>query len=127
MGWVSAWRHPNERLISELPPQLRRTGVPLAVRDWILRQSGASVVDVRRLPGASSTAVHAVRLASGRRLVLRRYVWEQFRREEPDAPARELAALEFAADHRLPVPVVAAADVTGSEGSSRRLTPSPGT
>lgn len=73
------------------------------------------MVNVRRLPGASSTAVHAVRLADGRRLVLRRYVWEKFRREEPDAPRREVAALEHAAGHHLPVPLVIAADVTGED------------
>jgi len=112
---VSAWRHPNERLVSELPPQLRRTAVSPAVRAWISRQCSAAVVNVRRLPGASSTAVHAVRLADGRRVVLRRYVWDKFRREEPDAPMREVAALGHAGGHRLPVPEVVAADVTGEE------------
>lgn len=112
---MNAWRHPNQRPVSELPPQLRRTGVPFAVRTWVGRRCGAAVVDVRRLPGASSTAVHAVRLADGRRLVLRRYVWEQFRREEPIAPARELAALDLMAGQRVPVPAVVAADVTGRE------------
>jgi aminoglycoside phosphotransferase (APT) family kinase protein len=112
---MNTWRHPNQRHVSELPLQLRRAGVPVAVRSWVSRCCGAAVVDVRRLPGASSTAVHAVRLADGRRLVLRRYVWEQFRREEPDAPERELAALDLAAGQQLPVPVVVAADVTGQE------------
>lgn len=115
MGGVSGGRHPNQRLTSDLPLPLRRTGVPPAVRAWVARRCGAAVIDVRRLPGASSTAVHAVRLASGRRLVLRRYLWEQFRRAEPHAPARELAALDLAAGHRLPVPVVVAADVSGQE------------
>jgi Ser/Thr protein kinase RdoA (MazF antagonist) len=115
MGEVSTWRHPNERLASELPPQLRRAGVSPTARAWIARRCGAVVVDVRRLPGASSTAVHAIRLADGRRLVLRRYVWEKFRREEPDAPMREADALEHAARHGLPVPAVVAADATGEE------------
>lgn len=111
---MSQWRHPNERPAGDLPPELRRAGVSPAVRAWIARRCGAAVLDVRRLPGASSTAVHAVRLADRRRLVLRRYAWEGFLREEPDAPVRELAALEHAARHRLPVPAVVAADVTGT-------------
>ena len=115
MGRVAAWRHPNERLVSELPPQLRRAGVSPAVRAWMARRFGAAVVNARRLQGASSNAVHAVRLTDGRRLVLRRYAWENFRHEEPDAPAREVAALEHAARHRLPVPLVVAADTTGSD------------
>jgi Ser/Thr protein kinase RdoA (MazF antagonist) len=109
------WRHPNERPVAELPPQLRRAGVSAEVRRWILQRCGTGVVGVRRLPGASSTAVHAVRLADGRRLVLRRYAWEQFRHDEPDAPVRELAALQHAARHALPVPAVVAADVTGAD------------
>lgn len=89
------------------------------MRKWIARRCGAAVASVRRLPGASSTAVHAVRLADGRRLVLRRYVWETFRLEEPAAPAREAAALARAAWHRLPVPAVVAADVTGDDVGDR--------
>ncbi len=72
-------------------------------------------MSVRRLPGASSTAVHAVRLADGTVLVLRRYVWEKFRIEEPEAPAREVEALEYASRHGLVVPAVIAADPDGAE------------
>jgi aminoglycoside phosphotransferase (APT) family kinase protein len=112
---VTGWRHPNERLGAELPAELRRGGVPPAVRAWITRRCGAAVATARRLPGASSTAVHAIRLTDGRHLVLRRYVWDQFRNDEPDAPAREVAALEHVAGRHLPVPAVVAADVTGTE------------
>lgn len=65
------------------------------------------------MPGASSTAVHEVRLSDGRALVLRRYVWRRFLDEEPGAPQRELAALTYAAEHGLAVPAVVAADPTG--------------
>jgi hypothetical protein len=85
---VSTWRHPNQQLAAEMPAELRRVPVPGLVREWIRRHAGCRVVSVRRLPGASSTAVHAVRLADGRTLVLRRYVWDKFRAEEPESPAR---------------------------------------
>lgn len=94
---------------------LRRAPVPSQAREWVRRTTASSVVSVRRLPGASSTAVHAVRLADGRVLVLRRYVWEHFRVTEPNAPAREVEALDYAGRHGLPVPAVIAADPAGSD------------
>lgn len=107
--------HPNQRANASLPVELRRTTVPTSVRAWITSQTGSAVTGVRRLPGASSTAVHGVRLADGRRVVLRRYVWPGFLDNEPLAPVRELDALRFAAARALPVPDVIAADVDGSE------------
>lgn len=114
-GEDGTWRHPNQRCVADLPPELRRAAVPERVREWIGRQAGSRVVTVRRLPGASSTAVHAVRLADGTALVLRRYVWAKFRVEEPDAPVREIDALDYASRHCLPVPEVIAADPSGVE------------
>lgn len=112
---MSPWQHPNHRSVDELPVALRRAPVPESVRQWIRRHAGSPVVSVRRLPGAPSTAVHAVGLADGRTLVLRRYVWDEFRTREPDAPAREVEALEYADRYGLPVPVVVAADPGGTE------------
>lgn len=112
---MDAWRHPNRRESAELPAELRRAPVPGPARDWIRRVTGSRVASVRRLPGASSTAVHAVQLAAGTTLVLRRYVWEKFRTEEPEAPTREVEALEHARRHRLPVPAVIAADPCGHD------------
>lgn len=94
---------------------LRRTPVPPAVRGWVGRRAGAEVVGVRRLPGASSTAVHGVRLDDGRALVLRRYVWAGLLEDEPDAPAREVGALTYAAERELCVPAIVAADPRGDE------------
>lgn len=105
--------HPNQR--SWLPAELRRPGVPGPVRAWVCRSTGSEVTGVRRLAGASSTAVHGVRLADGRRLVLRRYAWSHFRETEPEAPPREVDALRLATSAGLPAPEVVAADPTGSE------------
>lgn len=112
---VGPWQHPNHRRLDELPPALRRAPVPEAAQWWIRRRTASPVASVRRLPGASSTAVHAVRLADGRSLVLRRYVWDEFRTGEPDAPAREVEALDHARRHGLPAPVVVAADPDGTD------------
>jgi aminoglycoside phosphotransferase (APT) family kinase protein len=108
-------RHPNQRDPATLPVELRRTTVPAGVRAWAERHAGAHVVRVRRLAGASSTAVHGLYFADGPRLVLRRYVWPGFLEDEPIAPQREVDALRFAARHALPVPEVVAADVAGAE------------
>ena len=79
-------RHPNQRALRELPVELRRTTVPADVRSWIERLADSAIVGVRRLPGASSTAVHSVAFDNGQRLVLRRYVWPGFLEDEPTAP-----------------------------------------
>jgi aminoglycoside phosphotransferase (APT) family kinase protein len=106
-------RHPNQRDVASLPPELRRTTVPPAVRAWVERNSGVRIARVRRLAGASSTAVHGLYTTDGTRLVLRRYVWPGFLAAEPVAPCRELDALRFGAAHGLPVPEVVASDTTG--------------
>jgi aminoglycoside phosphotransferase (APT) family kinase protein len=67
------------------------------------------------MTGASSSAVHGLRLSDGRRVVLRRYAWPGFLAAEPDAPGREVDALRCAAEHQLPVPDVLGADLTGEE------------
>jgi aminoglycoside phosphotransferase (APT) family kinase protein len=85
------------------------------VREWVARETGATILKTRRLPGASSTAVHGLHLSDGRRLVLRRYVWPGFLVDEPIAPQREVDALRFASSRGLPVPEVVAADVTGTD------------
>jgi aminoglycoside phosphotransferase (APT) family kinase protein len=107
-------RHPNQRELGSLPVELRRTSVPAAVRTWIERATGATVVKVRRLPGASSTAVHGIYLSTGVRVVLRRYSWPGFLENEPVAPEREVDAIRFASSRGLPAPDVVAADLTGA-------------
>lgn len=106
--------HPNHRPIETLPVELRRTGVPRAVREWVRRELGVQVVAARRLPGASSTAVHLLVLDDGRRAVVRRYVWPGFLEDEPMAVRREIDVLAFARSKGLPAPSLMAADVDGS-------------
>ena len=107
--------HPNQRDVTSLPPELRRTTVPQAVRAWAERNAGVRIVRVRRLAGASSTAVHGLYAADGTRLVLRRYVWPGFLDDEPLAPRREVDALRFGSARGLAVPEVVAADIAGAD------------
>jgi aminoglycoside phosphotransferase (APT) family kinase protein len=108
-------RHPNQRDAATLPPELRRTPVPAVARAWAERAAGVRIVRVRRLAGASSSAVHGLYAADGTRLVLRRYVWQAFLEDEPVAPQREVDALRLALTHGLPVPELLAADVAGMD------------
>lgn len=112
---MRATDHPNYRQRATLPAELRRTTVPTAAREWVRRQTGAEVVRWRRLPGASTSAVHAVRLSDGRQAVLRRWVWPFVLVDEPAVPQRELDALALAEKVDLPAPRVIASDVTGDE------------
>lgn len=48
--------------------------MPPQVRDWIERVTGRPALGWGRLPGASSSAVHAVRLSDDRVALLRRWV-----------------------------------------------------
>ena len=82
---------------------------------WVEQQVGARVVGVRRLPGASSAAVHALRCDDGTTFVLRRYVWPGFLIDEPLAPRREVDALVYAHRNGIRVPEVVAHDLTGAE------------
>jgi Ser/Thr protein kinase RdoA (MazF antagonist) len=111
---MSASVHPNQRPLSSLPPELRRTSVPVSVREWVRRELGAEVVRWRRLAGASTSAVHRLSLADGTAVVLRRYVWRWVLEDEPEVPQREVDALRFAGRHGLAVPDVLAADPDGA-------------
>lgn len=115
VGLMGQRRHPNQRALSSLPVELRRTTVPAQVRAWVQQVTGSAVDRVTRLRGASSAAVHRLDLADGSRLVLRRYVWRQYLVSEPEAPGRETDALHFARRHGLRVPDLIAADPSGGD------------
>ncbi len=108
-------RHPNHRPVSTLPRELRRTVVAEPVRSWVQHHTGSAVVQSTRLAGASSAAIHRLRLDDGRRVVLRRYVWREFIEAEPEAPQREAELLRFGHRNGLRVPEVLAADSSGGE------------
>ena len=84
-GLVTAPRHPNQRSASSLPPELRRTSVSASVRHWVHRELGSEVLRWRRLPGASTSAVHRLFLADGTSVVLRRYLWRWVLEDEPES------------------------------------------
>jgi Ser/Thr protein kinase RdoA (MazF antagonist) len=68
----------------------------------------------KRLPGASTSAVHRLVLADGSFAVLRRYVWPWVLEDEPETPQREIEALRFARRNELPTPQVLAVDADGT-------------
>ena len=103
---------------SDLSPAdeaLLRGPPPARAIAWCERAAGARTVAVSPLRGGTSSAVHALTFAGGRELVLRRFVRTDWLAEEPDAPAREVAALEIAERCAVPTPRLVAADQEGAE------------
>lgn len=70
---------------------------------------------LRWLRGGSSSALHALWFDDGSSAVLRRYVLPSVIEEEPDLVPHEVAALEAARRSSVRIPVVLAADETGTE------------
>ena len=106
---------------SDLSPAdeaLLRGPPPARAIAWCERVAGARIVAVAPLRGGTSSAVHALTSAGGRELVLRRFVRADWLAEEPDAPARELAALAIAERCAVPTPRVVAADPDGAEAGA---------
>lgn len=112
---MASYRHPNHRASAALPRELRRLTVPSEALTWAERQVGDRVVGVRRLAGASTSAVHRLVLAGGTSVVLRRYVWPAVLDDDPVAPRREADALVFGAAAGLPAPGLVAADLSGED------------
>jgi aminoglycoside phosphotransferase (APT) family kinase protein len=85
-------------------------------RRWIEGATGARVISVAVLAGATSSLLHAVEVegATGRRsLVLRRFVNEKWVKAEPDVAEREGMSLQLATSAGLPAPDPIALDANG--------------
>jgi Ser/Thr protein kinase RdoA (MazF antagonist) len=112
---VASYRHPNYRPLASLPPELRQVSTPASALTWVEGHTGDRVRSIRRLPGASTSAVHRLGLENGASVVLRRYVWPFVLEDEPLFPRREMDALVFGASKGLPLPELIAADLSGAE------------
>jgi aminoglycoside phosphotransferase (APT) family kinase protein len=102
----------------ELSPEdarLLRSPPPARAISWCEAVTGGRVAHVRALDGGMSSAVHALDLADGRALVLRRFVRPEWLAEEPDVPHREAAALGLLRASPVPTPQLVGADPTGGE------------
>lgn len=94
--------------------------VPPEALRWVERAAGpgARVESVEPLAGATSSALHAVRVGRGGRLfefVLRRFLDEEWLKSEPDLARHEAAALSKAARAGVPTPRPVAFDEGGEE------------
>lgn len=88
--------------------------LPDAALAWVHEVAGSPVARVRPLNG-SWLANHAVELAGGQELLLRRWARPGWDADDPDlSPAREALVLGRLADAPVPVPAVVAADSEGA-------------
>jgi aminoglycoside phosphotransferase (APT) family kinase protein len=86
-------------------------------RRWIETTTGARVISVAALSGATSSLLHAVEIegSAGRHgLVLRRFVNQEWVKREPEIAVRESLSLQHATRAGLPVPEVIAVDPDGT-------------
>ncbi len=87
------------------------------VRRWIEDSVGGRVISEEVLAGATSSLLHAVEVdRNGARLglVLRRFVNEEWVKDEPDIASREAASLRHATRAGLPAPELVACDANGA-------------
>lgn len=101
------------RLLRGLPP---RSALAWAAAAY---GPGSRVTQVRALPGGMSSAVHRVtvedRMAQLHRLVLRRYVRDDWLAREPDLAEREARILRLLGSSPIPTPGLVAVDATGAQ------------
>lgn len=85
---------------------------PAAALAWVETATGSPVVGWDALPGATTAAVHLVRLADGSDVVLKHFIWADFLDGHPEAAAREAWALAAVNAH-VPAPDLLAVDPAG--------------
>ena len=106
------------------PPDLLRQAPSRSVLEWAegTTGDGAARVDaVQALDGATTSAVHALRMRTSRgdnELVLRRYVWQAFLAEDPDRPRHEAMVLRLLESTPVPAPALVAVDAAGDATGS---------
>jgi aminoglycoside phosphotransferase (APT) family kinase protein len=86
-------------------------------RRWIESATGARVISVAVLPGATSSLLHTVEIEStaGKQLlVLRRFVNQKWVEREPEVAVREGLSLQHATRAGLPAPEMIALDPDGT-------------
>jgi aminoglycoside phosphotransferase (APT) family kinase protein len=97
---------PTRRLLRSRPPEHALA--------WVATELGRRVVGVEPLLGGTSSAVHALVLSDGSRVVLRRYVRPEVLLEEPDVAWREARALDLVRRLAVPTPDLVALDADGA-------------
>ena len=91
-------------------------GLPGRARRWVGEVLEGTVTGAEPLPGATTSAVHAVTVADvagEHRVALRRYLLPEVLAVEPDVAAREAAVLAALGGAALPTPYLLAADPDG--------------
>lgn len=91
------------------------TEPPANALAWVAGELGGEVVEVERLVGGLSSAVHRLTLSDQRRVVLRRHTQVEWLQREPHIPFAEARNLQAIATAELPfaTPVLLASDLTG--------------
>ncbi len=91
--------------------------LPDNARRWIEDTAGGRVTSAAVLPGATSSLLHSVEVECDgklRSLILRRFMNEDWVRQEPEVAAREAASVRHATKAGLPAPELVACDTDGS-------------
>jgi len=83
------------------------------ITEWIRTVTGHTVSGMRRMPGATSSSVHAVTLEDAPPVILRLFTNERWTAREPDLARHEAAVLQHMERINIPTPQVIAVDAAG--------------
>jgi aminoglycoside phosphotransferase (APT) family kinase protein len=90
--------------------------LPDNVRLWIEETTGGRVTAAAKLPGATSSLLHRIKVERDGQLldlVLRRFADQEWVKQEPDVAAREAASVRHARAAGLPAPELVGCDADG--------------